>query len=183
MAFGKKWDKNGEFIRKYVPELKMYGEKYIYEPWKASLADQRAWGCLVKGDGSGKKQERDSECEVYPKPMFDFAERREVCLEGMKKAYEVGLYGDDKRVLDGSWKELFEGEGDVGLDVGEEMGLEDLDLDDLKVYDADGDDGVDKAKSSKSGVTRKRGVSKSQGTLDGIVVRGKTKKRKVEDEE
>jgi cryptochrome len=26
----------------------------------------------------------------------------------MKKAYKVGLYGDDPRVLDGSWKGLFE---------------------------------------------------------------------------
>jgi hypothetical protein len=26
--------------------------------------------------------------------MFDFAERRAICLEGMKKAYKVGLFGD-----------------------------------------------------------------------------------------
>jgi cryptochrome len=28
-------------------------------------------------------------------------------LEGMKKAYAVGLYGDDPRVIDGAWRELF----------------------------------------------------------------------------
>jgi cryptochrome len=39
--------------------------------------------------------------------MFDFAERRAICLEGMKKAYAVGLYGDDQRVIDGTWRALF----------------------------------------------------------------------------
>lgn len=54
------------------------------------------------GDGKEGKE------GVYPKPMFDFSERRDVCLGKMKKAYEVGLYGDDCRVLDGSWRNLFE---------------------------------------------------------------------------
>ena len=30
----------------------------------------------------------------------------------MKKAYDIGLYGDDPRVLNGSWKKLFGEEGD-----------------------------------------------------------------------
>lgn len=35
VSFGKKTDKNGDFIRKYVPVLKDFPQKYIYEPWKA----------------------------------------------------------------------------------------------------------------------------------------------------
>lgn len=37
MAFGKKTDKDGEFIRKYVPILRKFPSQYIYEPWKAPL--------------------------------------------------------------------------------------------------------------------------------------------------
>jgi cryptochrome len=31
--------------------------------------------------------------KVYPKPMFDFNERRQVCIDKLKKAYDVGMYG------------------------------------------------------------------------------------------
>lgn len=34
--------------------------------------------------------------------MFDFAERREICIQAIKNAYDIGLYGNDPRVLDGS---------------------------------------------------------------------------------
>lgn len=50
VAFGKKTDKRGEYIRKYVPELKKYPDKWIYEPWLAPLQDQQAMGCVVGKD-------------------------------------------------------------------------------------------------------------------------------------
>lgn len=53
--------------------------------------------------GSG---EEDGE-GVYPKPMFDFDERRQTCMDGMKKAYGIGLHGDDAEVMDGTWKNEF----------------------------------------------------------------------------
>ena len=37
VAFGKKTDKNGDFIRKYIPVLRHFPSQYIYEPWKAPL--------------------------------------------------------------------------------------------------------------------------------------------------
>jgi cryptochrome len=101
VAFPQKWDKEGLFVRRYVPELEDMPVKYIYEPWKAPLQDQRKAGVRIAGDGKAIEE------GVYPKPMFDFAERRAICLEAMKKAYSVGLYGDDPRVIDGAWRTLF----------------------------------------------------------------------------
>lgn len=106
IAFGVKWDKEGAYIRKYVPELANLDKKYIYEPWKAPITDQRKAGVVIKGDGTGGEQDANG-VNVYPKPMFDFPERREISIQGMKSAYGVGLYGNDPRVLNGTWKELF----------------------------------------------------------------------------
>eukprot|EP00099_Drosophila_melanogaster_P007952 NP_001260632.1 (6-4)-photolyase, isoform C [Drosophila melanogaster] len=50
VAFGKKTDPQGHYIRKYVPELSKYPAGCIYEPWKASLVDQRAYGCVLGTD-------------------------------------------------------------------------------------------------------------------------------------
>lgn len=40
VSFGKKYDKSGAYVKKYVPELARFPEKYIYEPWRASDAEQ-----------------------------------------------------------------------------------------------------------------------------------------------
>ncbi|KAF7543337.1 hypothetical protein G7Z17_g10821 [Cylindrodendrum hubeiense] len=106
IAFGQKWDKQGNFIRRWVPELSGMDEKYIYEPWKAPLPDQKRAGVRIKGDGL-----TDVESGTYPKPMFDFSQRRTVCLASMKTAYSASLYGNDNRVLDGTWREMFPVDG------------------------------------------------------------------------
>ncbi|KAK1984816.1 DNA photolyase [Colletotrichum cereale] len=110
VSFGQKWDKQGAFVRRWVPELKDLNAKYIYEPWKAPLPDQKKAG--VRVTGRGETQEKG----VYPKPMFDFNERRTACLAAMKKAYEVGLHGNDDKVRDGSWRELFAGQDTEMMD-------------------------------------------------------------------
>ncbi|PWY92265.1 hypothetical protein BO70DRAFT_327345 [Aspergillus heteromorphus CBS 117.55] len=107
IAFGKKWDPEGHFVRRYCPELTHFDKKYIYEPWNAPIADQKRWKCRVTGDGTVEK-DGDSGLTAYPKPMFDFNERREFCISEIKHAYKVNLHGDDPRVLDGSWKEVFD---------------------------------------------------------------------------
>lgn len=107
VSFGQKWDKDGAFVRRWVPELAQLDARYIYEPWKAPLQDQKRAGVRVTGDGLSGRDEG-----TYPKPMFDFAERRAVCIEAMKKAYAVGLHGDDVRVLDGTWRHLFPSPGE-----------------------------------------------------------------------
>lgn len=50
ISFGKKTDKFGNYIRKYVPELKKYPSEFIYEPWKAPKKLQQVAGCIVGQD-------------------------------------------------------------------------------------------------------------------------------------
>ncbi|WPV23581.1 Cryptochrome-2 [Fulvia fulva] len=133
IAFGKKWDPNGDYIRKYCPELKDYPAKHIFEPHKAPISDQKAAGVRIDGDGTDKEHDG---LALYPKPMFDFSTQRDICLQGMKNAYHVGLYGNSPKMLDGTWKELFEddAEGPTEGGKGEPGGLG-------KGEDGDGDGG------------------------------------------
>jgi cryptochrome len=47
VVFGKKTDPEGDYIRKYLPQLKKYPAKYIYTPWEAPLSVQKAAGCII----------------------------------------------------------------------------------------------------------------------------------------
>jgi cryptochrome len=176
IAFPQKWDKEGKFIRKYVPELAKFDSKYIYEPWKAPISDQKKWGCLIKGDGT---QKVESKLTLYPKPMFDFAERRKICLDGMKSAYDVGLKGGDNKVKDGSWRKLFsdhaegptKGKGGLGAML-DEMDKSNVDADtDGGYLDArsHGIKGEAVTKPAKAGTKRQA----SQSTLDGHLTKSK----------
>ncbi|CAG8956965.1 hypothetical protein HYFRA_00012016 [Hymenoscyphus fraxineus] len=163
IAFGKKWDPEGSFVKRYVPELEGVNKKYLYEPWKTPVGDLKKAEVKLVGEDEAmdmveaSRSGREVEKGVYPRPMFDFAERRRFCLDEMKKAYTVGLYGNNPKVLDGSWKELF---GDVKSNGKDEATTDDNEA---------GEDGDGNAESGKK---RKRG--KGQGTLDGHF--GKAKK-------
>jgi cryptochrome len=174
IAFGKKWDAEGDYIRKYVPELVDMPKKYIYEPHKAPIADQKKARVKIEGDGS---QEEKDGTRLYPKPMFDFNTQRDICLEGMKNAYHVGLYGNDPKVMDGSWKKMFDdaAEGPTSGNKGGPGGLDTWD-------DADGAEEVEHKKAptpkqagkdmksgneTNPGATRGHKREASQGTLDG----------------
>jgi cryptochrome len=47
VAFPKKTDPNGDYIRKFLPQFKDFPKEYIYEPWKAPLAVQQRCGVVV----------------------------------------------------------------------------------------------------------------------------------------
>ncbi|XP_043227438.1 cryptochrome-2-like isoform X1 [Amphibalanus amphitrite] len=76
VAFGKKTDPNGDYIKKYLPKLRKYPSQYIYEPWKAPIATQKAAGCIVGRD--------------YPKPIVDHDKVRPRNIEWMAAAYKKG---------------------------------------------------------------------------------------------
>ena len=79
IAFGKKTDPSGAYIRKWLPALKNMPEKYIYEPWKAPLEVQRKAGCVVGKD--------------YPEPLVDHAEASKLNMGKLKEAYDLEKTG------------------------------------------------------------------------------------------
>nr|AGV28718.1 6-4 photolyase [Eurydice pulchra] len=75
VAFGKSTDPDGDYIRKYIPALSKFPTKYIYEPWKAPLSDQKAAGCIIGQD--------------YPRPIVDHDIARKKNLQKMSNAYKA----------------------------------------------------------------------------------------------
>ena len=57
-----RFDPDGAFIRRYLPQLAQYPAAAIHAPWTASVADQTRWGCVVGRD--------------YPAPIVDHAQAR-----------------------------------------------------------------------------------------------------------
>ena len=50
VAFPKKYDLNGDYIRHYIPSLKDFPKEYIYEPWKAPKSLQEKLNCVIGRD-------------------------------------------------------------------------------------------------------------------------------------
>ncbi|XP_053308009.1 cryptochrome-1-like [Spea bombifrons] len=73
VAFGKKTDKNGDYIKKYLPVLKKFPAEYIYEPWKAPRGLQERAGCVIGRD--------------YPKPIVVHEAVSKANIQRMKAAY------------------------------------------------------------------------------------------------
>ena len=69
-----KFDAEGRFIRRYVPELERVPQKFIHAPWKMSAAEQAACGVCIGHD--------------YPAPVVDHAAARERTLARFKAIQE-----------------------------------------------------------------------------------------------
>ena len=80
VAFPRNYDKDGKFVKHFLPILKKFPPKYIYEPWKAPLEMQKRAGCLIGKD--------------YPKPIVDHHQVHKININRMKAAYKKKLYGD-----------------------------------------------------------------------------------------
>jgi cryptochrome len=76
VAFGKKTDPNGDYIRKWCPKLRKYPAKFIFEPWKAPMAVQKECGCIIGAD--------------YPARIVDHDIVLKVNMGRMKAAYDAG---------------------------------------------------------------------------------------------
>lgn len=66
---GKKFDPEGDYVRRYVPELKDLETDYIHTPWEAPASALKAAGIQLDVD--------------YPKPIIDHKEGRERALAAL----------------------------------------------------------------------------------------------------
>ena len=78
---GKDHDPNGDYIRKWVPELSMVPTDYIHEPWKMPEKIQKSIMCQIGKD--------------YPEPILNEIESRK---EGIKKSYSARKGDDVKKI-------------------------------------------------------------------------------------
>jgi len=71
MTQGEKFDPDGAYVRRYVPELAKLPDKYLHHPWDAPPLELNAAGVEL-----GK---------TYPKPIVDHGEARERALAAFAK--------------------------------------------------------------------------------------------------
>ncbi len=72
---GEKFDPNGDYVRKFVPELKHMPNKFIHRPWEAPEAVLKSANVELGGN--------------YPKPIVDHKEAREKALANYKQMKAV----------------------------------------------------------------------------------------------
>merc|ERR1711865_81394 len=86
VAFGKKTDKSGQYIRRWLPALSKLPDKYIYEPWLAPEAVQIKAGCIVGQD--------------YPtRVVLDHQQASKANMAKMQQAYQAHKANDDSANL------------------------------------------------------------------------------------
>lgn len=61
-------------FRRYLPKLKGFPSRYIYEPWNAPESVQKAAKCIIGVD--------------YPRPIVNHAETSRLNIERMKQIYQ-----------------------------------------------------------------------------------------------
>ena len=71
---GQKFDPDGEYVRRWVPELRELPKQYLHEPWTADSAMLRAAGLVLGRD--------------YPEPVVEHKLGRERALAAYKAMRE-----------------------------------------------------------------------------------------------
>lgn len=74
---GQKFDPQGVYVRRYLPELAQVPDRYIHAPWTMPRAEQQQCGVIVGRD--------------YPAPIVDHAERRMRALALYRAVSSVAL--------------------------------------------------------------------------------------------
>ncbi len=77
---GEKFDADGAYVRRHVPELAQLDSKYIHQPWEAPADALRKAGVKLG--------------ETYPRPIVDHAKARQRALEAFAK-----MRGEEKGAL------------------------------------------------------------------------------------
>jgi deoxyribodipyrimidine photo-lyase len=72
---GQKFDPNGDYVRRWLPELSRVPAKFIHNPWTMPPGEQRQAGCVIGND--------------YPAPIIDHAFARERTLAAYAQAKET----------------------------------------------------------------------------------------------
>ena len=67
-----RFDPEGGFVRRYVPELRSVPCSFLAEPWRMPVAIQNAVGCVIGRD--------------YPEPIVDHTQARREALERFAQA-------------------------------------------------------------------------------------------------
>ncbi|KAJ8412098.1 hypothetical protein AAFF_G00143650 [Aldrovandia affinis] len=75
VRFGRRTDPDGQYLRKYLPVLKNFPSKYIYEPWTAPLEVQVEAGCIIGKD--------------YPLPMVNHLEVSQKNIAFMRQLHSA----------------------------------------------------------------------------------------------
>lgn len=80
IPFGERLDPKGDYIKRYIPELRHFPTKFIHEPWKAPVGLQEARDCIIG--------------QHYPSPIIDLAVESKINCDRMKAIRETLI--DDK---------------------------------------------------------------------------------------
>jgi len=99
-SFAKKYDKDGDYVKHYLPVLKNMPSKYIYEPWLAPIDVQRKAGCVVGVD--------------YPAPIVDHAVASKACIDKIAAAYDS--HKSSAAASAGASKSLFDADASDDVD-------------------------------------------------------------------
>lgn len=83
MTQQEKFDPEGEYVRRWVPELRKVPQGHLVRPWKMTGEEQEEAGCLIGKD--------------YPEPVVDHAEERRFAIERYRAAA-------DADPSDGDWR-------------------------------------------------------------------------------
>ncbi|MCY7295750.1 cryptochrome/photolyase family protein [Alteromonas sp. a30] len=67
---GKKFDPEGEYVKRFVPELSRLPKKYIHSPWEASSSELKLYGITLG--------------QSYPSPIVDLSTSRKRALEALE---------------------------------------------------------------------------------------------------
>jgi deoxyribodipyrimidine photo-lyase len=71
---GKKFDPHGDYVRRWIPELKDVPLKQLHEPWLMTAAQQTSSGCNIG--------------QQYPQPIVELAAGRQRALDAWKSLAE-----------------------------------------------------------------------------------------------